>query len=97
MLHNDLCIFTVSSPKDNSDGIRMITQDELENEGELLMKTATSEVYKGKYRRFQVAIKRYMEPVNRSPRSVPRCWTTQRPLCLVCMHALNLPQRFLHV
>ncbi|KAG7219224.1 hypothetical protein INR49_019246 [Caranx melampygus] len=67
----------LSQTQDNGDSIRMIKLDELEYDKEPFMETQTSKVYKGKYRRFQVAIKRYMQPVNRSPRSVPHC-------CVLC-------------
>lgn len=36
------------------------------------MKTTTSEVYKGEYHGFTVAIKRYIDPVNTNPGSVPQ-------------------------
>uniref|UniRef100_A0A3P8T7X9 Mixed lineage kinase domain like pseudokinase n=1 Tax=Amphiprion percula TaxID=161767 RepID=A0A3P8T7X9_AMPPE len=52
--------------------IRMIKPDELKYgyPKTPFMTTSTSEVYKGEYRGFTVAIKRYTDPVNTSPRSV---------------------------
>lgn len=50
----------------------MIKPEELryEHPKKAFMKTSNSEVYKGEYRGFTVAIKRYTGPLNTSPRSV---------------------------
>uniref|UniRef100_A0A3Q4I5T1 Mixed lineage kinase domain like pseudokinase n=1 Tax=Neolamprologus brichardi TaxID=32507 RepID=A0A3Q4I5T1_NEOBR len=54
--------------------IRMIKPQELKykHPKKPFMETATSEVYKGEYRGFTVAIKRYIDPVNTNPGSVPQ-------------------------
>ncbi|XP_008303596.1 mixed lineage kinase domain-like protein [Stegastes partitus] len=59
-------------PKVTSVDIRMIKLDELkyEHPKKPFMTTATSEVYRGEYHGFAVAIKRYINPVNTSPKEV---------------------------
>uniref|UniRef100_A0A3P8T7T1 Mixed lineage kinase domain like pseudokinase n=1 Tax=Amphiprion percula TaxID=161767 RepID=A0A3P8T7T1_AMPPE len=62
----------LNKPKVTSVDIRMIKPDELKYgyPKTPFMTTSTSEVYKGEYRGFTVAIKRYTDPVNTSPREV---------------------------
>ncbi|XP_008300991.1 mixed lineage kinase domain-like protein [Stegastes partitus] len=66
------CVFKVKRPRVTSVDIRMIKPDELkyEHPKKPFMTTATSEVYKGEYNGFAVAIKRYMDPMNTSPGEV---------------------------
>ncbi|XP_056243905.1 mixed lineage kinase domain-like protein [Seriola aureovittata] len=59
----------MNTPRKAEDN-QMIRQSDLQYERKPFMKTATSEVYKGKYHGFEVAIKRYTEPVNKSPREI---------------------------
>ncbi|XP_026167124.1 mixed lineage kinase domain-like protein [Mastacembelus armatus] len=63
----------LNKPSITNEVIRMIRLDELKYDKipkEPFMKTSTSEVYKGQYRGFPVAIKRYMDPLNTSPSQV---------------------------
>ncbi|XP_070687535.1 mixed lineage kinase domain-like protein [Pempheris klunzingeri] len=62
----------LNKPRVTDEAIRMIKADELkyEHPKQPFMTTSTSEVYRGRYRGFTVAIKRYTEPVNTSPREV---------------------------
>ncbi|XP_044211855.1 mixed lineage kinase domain-like protein [Thunnus albacares] len=62
----------LNKPSPNDEVIRMIKMDELKYDypKQPFMKTSNSEVYKGQYRGFTVAIKRYNDPVNTSPREV---------------------------
>uniref|UniRef100_A0A3P8UQX3 Mixed lineage kinase domain like pseudokinase n=1 Tax=Cynoglossus semilaevis TaxID=244447 RepID=A0A3P8UQX3_CYNSE len=59
-------------PRVIDEDIRMIKPDELkyEHPKRAFMKTSTSEVYRGEYRGFTVAIKRYIDPLSTSPRSI---------------------------
>nr|XP_046251025.1 mixed lineage kinase domain-like protein [Scatophagus argus] len=63
----------LSKPSITDEVIRMIKPDEikyLDDPKVPFMTTGTSEVYRGEYHGFQVAVKRYTEPVNTSPREV---------------------------
>lgn len=62
----------LNKPKVTNEVIRMIKPDELkyEHPKEPFMKTSTSEVYRGEYHRFTVAIKRYTDTLNTSAREV---------------------------
>ncbi|XP_072242623.1 mixed lineage kinase domain-like protein [Leuresthes tenuis] len=64
----------LSTQKIICEDIRKIKPDELKYVPEFpkkpFMTTPTSEVYKGEYRGFPVAIKKYREPVNTNPRQV---------------------------
>ncbi|XP_035770061.1 mixed lineage kinase domain-like protein [Neolamprologus brichardi] len=64
----------LNKPSITSVDIRMIKPQELKykHPKKPFMETATSEVYKGEYRGFTVAIKRYIDPVNTNPGSVPQ-------------------------
>lgn len=66
-----VCVFPVNKPSITAVDIRVIKPEELEYEYPKapFMKTSTSQVYRGKYHGFQVAIKRFMDPVNCSARS----------------------------
>lgn len=57
--------------------IRIIKPEELKYEypKEPFMRTPTSEVYRGEYHGFQVAIKRFIDQANTSPRSAPTILT----------------------
>lgn len=63
---------TLKKPSINDQDIRVIQPHELDYEHpkKPFMTTSTSEVYRGEYRRFPVAIKRYTDPLNASPREV---------------------------
>ncbi|XP_058501728.1 mixed lineage kinase domain-like protein [Solea solea] len=62
----------LNKPRVTDEDIRMIRPDELKYDlpKNPFMKTSTSEVYKGEYHGFAVVIKRYIDPVNPSPREV---------------------------
>uniref|UniRef100_A0A3Q4BT01 Protein kinase domain-containing protein n=1 Tax=Mola mola TaxID=94237 RepID=A0A3Q4BT01_MOLML len=62
----------LNKPRITDEVIRMIKADELKYHypKEPFMTTSTSEVYRGEFHGFQVAIKRYTEPVSTSPRDV---------------------------
>ncbi|XP_041650846.1 mixed lineage kinase domain-like protein isoform X2 [Cheilinus undulatus] len=62
----------LNKPSATDEAIRMIKPEEIKYEypKKPFMTTATSEVYKGQYHGFKVAIKRYTDPVNTSPREV---------------------------
>lgn len=62
----------MNKPSVTDEVIRMIKPDELTYDypKEPFITTSTSEVYRGEYHGFQVAIKKYTDPVNTSPRSV---------------------------
>ncbi|KAM9854558.1 mixed lineage kinase domain-like protein isoform 1-T2 [Aulostomus maculatus] len=62
----------MSKPSATNEVIRMIKPDELKYEypKNPFMTTKTSEVYRGEYRGFMVAIKRYIDPKNSSLREV---------------------------
>ncbi|CAJ1055910.1 mixed lineage kinase domain-like protein isoform X2 [Xyrichtys novacula] len=62
----------LNKPSATDVAIRMIKPDELKYQypKEPFMTTPTSEVYKGEYHGFKVAIKRYTEPVSPTPREV---------------------------
>ncbi|XP_060932731.1 mixed lineage kinase domain-like protein [Limanda limanda] len=62
----------LNKPSMTNVDIRMIKPAELEYEfpKKTLMRTSTSELYKGKYNGFTVAIKRYTDPVKASPSQV---------------------------
>ncbi|KAK2842820.1 hypothetical protein Q5P01_013020 [Channa striata] len=62
----------LNKPSIAKEDIRMIKPDELQYDHPktLFMTTSTSEVYKGQYHGFTVAIKRYTEPMNTRPREV---------------------------
>lgn len=66
-----VCVFPVNKPSITNVDIRMIKPEELkyEHPKKPFMKTPTSEVYRGEYCGFDVAIKRFMDPVNTSARS----------------------------
>jgi len=70
-----LCIFSVSTKKIICENIRKIKPDELKYVPDLpkepFMKTSTSELYKGEFGGFPVAIKKYKNPLNTDPRYVP--------------------------
>uniref|UniRef100_A0A3Q3JXL2 Tyrosine-protein kinase catalytic domain-containing protein n=1 Tax=Monopterus albus TaxID=43700 RepID=A0A3Q3JXL2_MONAL len=66
----------LNKPSITSEGIRMIKLEELKNRRPF-MKTPTSEVFKGQYHGFTVAIKRYTGLVNTSPRSVRNIFTKE--------------------
>lgn len=76
-------LFTVNKPSITSVDIRMIKPQELKykHPKKPFMETATSEVYKGEYRGFTVAIKRYIDPVNTNPGSVPQFSCILRKKC----------------
>ncbi|XP_037622273.1 mixed lineage kinase domain-like protein isoform X2 [Sebastes umbrosus] len=59
----------LNKPSATDEAIRMIKPQELKYEcpKKPFMTTSSSEVYKGEYRRFPVAIKRFIDPVNTSP------------------------------
>nr|XP_020490581.1 LOW QUALITY PROTEIN: mixed lineage kinase domain-like protein [Labrus bergylta] len=61
----------LNKPSATDEVIRMIKPEEIKYEypKEPFMKTSTSEVYRGEYHGFKVAIKRYTEPLNTSPRT----------------------------
>ncbi|XP_005946794.1 mixed lineage kinase domain-like protein isoform X2 [Haplochromis burtoni] len=63
---DDAELKTLNKPSITSVDIRMIKPQELKykHPKKPFMETATSEVYKGEYRGFTVAIKRYIDPVN---------------------------------
>lgn len=65
-------LMSMNKPNITDEVIRMIRPDELkyEHPKEPFMTTATSEVYKGEYRGFQVVIKRYTDLINASSREV---------------------------
>lgn len=69
----------MNKPSVTDEAIRMIKPDELKYEHPKVpfMKTSSSEVYRGRYHGFTVAIKRYIDPVSTSPRSA--CSTTAIP------------------
>ncbi|XP_070763690.1 mixed lineage kinase domain-like protein [Enoplosus armatus] len=62
----------LNKPSVTDEVIRVIKPDEVKYEypKEPFMITSTSEVYRGEYHGFMVAIKRYIDPVNTSPREV---------------------------
>uniref|UniRef100_A0A3Q3EI25 Mixed lineage kinase domain like pseudokinase n=1 Tax=Labrus bergylta TaxID=56723 RepID=A0A3Q3EI25_9LABR len=62
----------MNKPSATDEVIRMIKPEEIKYEypKEPFMKTSTSEVYRGEYHGFKVAIKRYTEPLNTSPSEV---------------------------
>ncbi|KAF1386376.1 hypothetical protein PFLUV_G00094160 [Perca fluviatilis] len=65
----------LNKPSITEEAIRMIKPDELtytDVPKEPFMKTETSVMYKGTYRHFPVAIKRYTETLNTSPSTVKR-------------------------
>ncbi|KAM3610014.1 uncharacterized protein V6R79_023878 [Siganus canaliculatus] len=69
----------LSKPSITDETIRMIRPDEIQYEHpkEPFMTTATSEVYRGQYRGFQVAIKRYIDPVDTCAREVRSVFTKE--------------------
>ncbi|KAM9376252.1 mixed lineage kinase domain-like protein [Pholidichthys leucotaenia] len=62
----------MSRPSATSVGIRMIKPEELtyDDPKRPFMTSTTSEVYRGQYRGFSVAIKRYIDPINTNPGEV---------------------------
>ncbi|XP_054476216.1 mixed lineage kinase domain-like protein [Anoplopoma fimbria] len=72
-------VANLNKPSITDEDIRMIKPNELNYEypKEPFMKTQTSEVYKGEYRRFPVAIKRYTEPMNTSPSEVRKVFNKE--------------------
>lgn len=66
-----ICVFPVNKPSITDVDIRMIKPGELKYEypKEPFMKTSTSQVYRGEYHGFKVAIKRFTDPVDTSARS----------------------------
>lgn len=62
----------MNKPSITDEVIRMIKPEELKYKypKEPFMTTSTSEVYRGEYHGFQVAIKRYTDPVDTNTRSV---------------------------
>ncbi|KAI3371461.1 hypothetical protein L3Q82_023565 [Scortum barcoo] len=62
----------LNKPNVSDEAIRMIKPDEVKYDIQKkpFMTTPTSEVYKGEYHGFTVAIKRYIDPVNTNPREV---------------------------
>ncbi|KAM7003208.1 mixed lineage kinase domain-like protein [Tautogolabrus adspersus] len=62
----------LNKPSATDEVIRMIKPEEIKYDypKEPFMTTSTSEVYKGEYHGFTVAIKRYTEPLNTSPSEV---------------------------
>lgn len=78
-----MCVSAVDKPSITDEVIRMIKPDELlyEHPKEPFMTTSNSEVYRGVYRGFSVAIKRFTKPVNTKPRSVLRFRTMKS-----CLH-----------
>ncbi|XP_068169653.1 mixed lineage kinase domain-like protein [Antennarius striatus] len=62
----------MDKPSISDEVIRMIKPDELKYEypKDPFMTTSTSEVYRGQYHGFQVAIKRYIDPMNTTAREV---------------------------
>lgn len=73
-----VCVFPVNKPSITAENIRMIKPEELEYEYHKVpfMKTSTSQLYRGKYHGFQVAIKRFMDPANTDVRSDVICTLT---------------------
>ncbi|XP_034535296.1 mixed lineage kinase domain-like protein, partial [Notolabrus celidotus] len=61
----------MNKPSATDEVIRLIKPDEIgyEHPKKPFLITPTSEVYRGRYRGFKVAIKRYTDPVSTSPRS----------------------------
>ena len=63
-------------PKVTSESIRKIKPEELKYIPDVpkkpFMTTSSSEVYKGRYHGFTVAIKRYTDPLNTNPGCVPQ-------------------------
>nr|XP_020443682.1 mixed lineage kinase domain-like protein [Monopterus albus] len=72
----EMVIEKLNKPSITSEGIRMIKLEELKNRRPF-MKTPTSEVFKGQYHGFTVAIKRYTGLVNTSPREVRNIFTKE--------------------
>lgn len=75
----------------------MITEKELkfQQPKEPFMSSSTSEVYRGQYHGFEVAIKRYLDPVKTSPRYQRRTPQRLQPLISAPSSqrgALHLPQ-----
>uniref|UniRef100_UPI0037E871EE mixed lineage kinase domain-like protein isoform X2 n=1 Tax=Semicossyphus pulcher TaxID=241346 RepID=UPI0037E871EE len=62
----------LNKPSITDEVIRMIKPEEIKYEypKKPFMTTQTSEVYRGEYHGFEVAIKRYTDPVNTSPREI---------------------------
>lgn len=73
------CVFTVAQPSITDQQIRNIKHHELKYDDvkKPFMVTANTEVYKGEFSGFPVAIKRYVDPLNISQRSVTH-FITQR-------------------
>lgn len=69
----------LNKPSATNEDIRMIKLHELKYDypKKPFMTTSTSEVYKGEYRRFPVAIKRYIDPLNTKPGEVKRIFTKE--------------------
>lgn len=67
-------LFTVNKPSFSSVAVRQIKPDELkyQHPKKPFKTTASCELYKGEYQGFPVAIKRYLDPMNTSARSVPQ-------------------------
>lgn len=60
----------MKKPPGEVEAARMIRSEELrfQQPKQPFMSTSTAQVYRGEYHGFQVAIKRYMEQVDTSPR-----------------------------
>ncbi|CAN9499024.1 unnamed protein product [Ophioblennius macclurei] len=67
----------LAKPKVTYESTRIIKPTELKYGQEPFMTTANSEVYKGEFNGFQVAVKRYIDPKSSDPEEVKRFFTKE--------------------